>query len=503
MLEDASNQELLSSWQCGDQHAAQILVRRFMVRLTALARSRLSQKLARRLDPEDIVLSAWRSFFVAAGNHRVAVPADDNLWPLLVTMTLRKLHRQATRQSALQRDVDAEVRFDLKEGWQNVVSREPSPEEAALVVDEVESLMSMLAHTDRDVLARLLQGEGPTEIATALGCSERTIRRSVQKIRERFEQLHQEDTRQVPKSAVTGSGSWPATSTPPAAAMPTPVPDAEPTIDYSDVLLKRLIGQGGFGKVYLAHLRSDGATVAVKFLRKQFWKDARSVQSMFDEMSRVAVLSHPNIIRHNGWGRTQRGAVFIAMEWIDGSDTAAWRQHSRPPVDEIIDCGLAVIDALAAAHAAHIIHGDVTPGNILRRGNGTFVLSDFGFAQSLAGSPRPRIGGTPGFLAPEQVSDAFGPISEQTDVYGVGGLLYSLLTGHPPMSGRDVPEILASVLSSKPPLPASRLVNNVPDRVDQLILQCLSKEPSQRPSSMFELKESLLETREAPTVRGR
>jgi hypothetical protein len=108
VLEDSTNRELLAAWRSGDEFAATVLVRRYMARLTSLASSRLSKKLARRVDAEDVVLSAWRSFFVATGRNQVDVPDDDNLWPLLVTMTLRKLARQAARHSADRRSINAE-----------------------------------------------------------------------------------------------------------------------------------------------------------------------------------------------------------------------------------------------------------------------------------------------------------------------------------------------------------------------------------------------------------
>ena len=183
MLEDASNQDLLSAWREGNERAALVLVRRYMTRLTALARARLSRKLARRLDSEDIVMSAWRSFFAAAGRDQIAVPDDDNLWPLLVTMTLRKLARQAERHTASKRSVNEEV---ASESWPEVVARDPTPDEAAMVTDEVESLMAALSQTDRDILNRRLQGEEHAAIAAATGCSERTVRRALQRARTEF-----------------------------------------------------------------------------------------------------------------------------------------------------------------------------------------------------------------------------------------------------------------------------------------------------------------------------
>ncbi|MBX3447997.1 MAG: hypothetical protein KF777_00475 [Planctomycetaceae bacterium] len=156
MLEDASNQELLAAWKEGNQQAARVLVRRYMVRLTALARSRLSRRLARRIDPEDVVMSAWRSFFVGTNLGRLAIANDDNPWPLLVTITLRKLARQAERHSAERRNAGQDVSLEENVDWQMAVSRDPSPEEAAMLVDEVETLMGQLDDFNREVLTRRL-----------------------------------------------------------------------------------------------------------------------------------------------------------------------------------------------------------------------------------------------------------------------------------------------------------------------------------------------------------
>ena len=104
-----SNRHLLDAWHAGDQSAAAILFDRYVARLTALVRARLSRKLARRVDAEDVVLSAFRSFFVAAGDGRVAVPESDDLWPLLVVLSLRKLASQAERHQAQQQSLHRET----------------------------------------------------------------------------------------------------------------------------------------------------------------------------------------------------------------------------------------------------------------------------------------------------------------------------------------------------------------------------------------------------------
>ncbi|HWL10530.1 MAG TPA: sigma-70 family RNA polymerase sigma factor [Planctomicrobium sp.] len=490
MLELSTNQELLDAWQAGNEHAAQVLYQRYMVRLTALARSKLSRKLVRRLDPDDIVLSAWRSFFVAVNAGRVLVPEDDNLWPLLVTLTMRKLSRQAARHVAQRRNMGKDLSQDDQINWQQIFSREPSPQEAAMVVDEVESLLSQLDATDREVLSRRLQGEQQSEIAAALNCSDRTVRRSLQRIRERF--LQQDDTvdRVSPRfpSAEPIADDAAVSNDPISSAT---ITDQKPTIDYRDLLLKKLIGQGAFGKVYQAFQWSTQSIVAVKFLKKRFWNDPRAVRSLLNEVSQAASLSHPHMVRSLGWGHSPHGAPFLVMEWINGSSLQELLNNHVFDLLEILKIGRAVADAVAAAHAIGIVHGDITPSNVLLSAEGVPFLTDFGFARSLSQPQRSSLGGTPGFLAPEQISDAFGPVNERTDVYGWGGLMHALITGHPPWTGSDLPDILAKTLSSQTPPPIVDSAVEIPKELHQLIRNCLSKEPSERPATMNEVRDVL------------
>lgn len=491
MLESSTNQELLLAWKKGSEGAAQVLVQRYLVRLTALARSRLSRKLARRLDPEDVVLSAWRSFFVAADAGRLSVPADDNLWPLLVTLTLRKLARQSARHGAKRRFLKDEIYQENLDFWQEAVSREPSPQDAALVVDEVKSLMTQLDATDREILSRRLRGDQQSEIAQALNCSERTIRRSLQRIRALFLQRQEGSEEFTVKPDQENLGTDSRTSSPPVPFTIRQIQQPEPTFAYSEFRLQKLIGNGGFGKVYRAHRTSDGSVVAVKFLKKQFWRDQRAAQTMIDEVMRAAALCHPNIVRYLGWGRSPQGAVFLVMDWVNGPNMQSVRTQRPLTIPEVLHCGIAISEALTAAHAAGILHGDITPANVLLSPDGTPLLSDFGFARSLSHPQREQRGGTPGFLAPEQLADVFGPLSERTDVYGLGGLLYALISGRAPMEGRDVPEILANTLSSQSPICLRSEFPDIPSELDVLMRWCLHKEPSERPASVAEILDRL------------
>lgn len=504
MLEDASNRELLDAWRAGNERAATVLVRRYMARLTSLASSRLSRKLARRVDAEDVVLSAWRSFFVATGRDQVDVPDDDNLWPLLVTMTLRKLSRQAARHTAERRSIHAEERPSDGRNWPAIVSQDPTPAEAAMVTDEIENVMAGLAPVDREILTKRLQGEQHVAIAEAVGCSERTVRRSLQRVREHLTAAgHHEDARTSPleRDSDYFSGAFSTTSEVDGSSASISAGSAQlaeerpihetPTVQFSDVVLERLVGQGAFGKVYQATRCSDGATVAVKYLRKAFWKNDSAADQLIQEVSIVSKLSHPGIIQHIGWGKARRGGVFAMMEWVDGEDLESWRQASRPTLAEVVECGVAVCEALSVAHLTGVVHADLTPRNIIRRHAGTFVLTDFGFSRLLNDPSKRVAAGTPGFLAPEQLCDVFGTVSARTDIFGLGGVLYFLLTGQPPLSGRDVGEIFSRTLLSGCVPDVCVSVRDCPEELGNLISRCLNTETADRPDTIVTVSKEL------------
>ena len=503
MLEDSTNRELLAAWRDGNESAATVLVRRYMARLTSLASSRLSRKLARRVDAEDVVLSAWRSFFVATGRNQVDVPGDDNLWPLLVTMTLRKLARQAARHSADRRSIHAETEQADDLDWPAVVAREPTPAEAAMVTDEIESLMFGLSSSDREILTRRLQGEQHSSIADAVGCSERTVRRSLQRVRDRYLANDQSETtnRQVPdESNKLMTDAFPTAATvvrhkaldTSSGRTTEQLAHEGAAFESGDVVLERLVGQGTFGKVYRATRCADGATVAVKYLRKIWWKTREAREQLVREASVVSTLTHPGIIQHFGWGCARRGGLFLVMEWVDGDDLNKWATKNRPSFAQIVQCGIAVCRALDAAHAAGVVHADLTPANVLRRRDETFVVTDFGFSRRPGDVGMNVAAGTPGFLAPEQLSDAFGAISPQTDVFGLGSVLYFLLTGQPPFIGRDTAETFALTLSSRPVPRIRELVPGANSDLEQLIADCLSHESASRPDSVAAVAEILM-----------
>jgi len=176
---------LLDRCRAGAECAADALFTRYFERLTLLARSRLSPRLACRTDPEDIVLSVYRSFFVGARAGRFTLSRGGDLWRLLASITKHKLLREARHQRADRRSVDRELPLDQAQEARSLGRRpEPTPEEAAALADELERVLSRLDVFGRRVLELRLQGAQLAEIAQDTGRSERTVRRTLGQIQE-------------------------------------------------------------------------------------------------------------------------------------------------------------------------------------------------------------------------------------------------------------------------------------------------------------------------------
>lgn len=177
-----------------DQQAAEELFRRYSDRLIALARTRLSAKVRSRIDPEDVVQSAYRSFFAGEENGRYAIDRGGDVWLLLVAITLHKLHDQVRRHTAGKRSVDREQNFGSEISLlglrPDLRSRQPSPVEALSLVEEVEQLMRALGPLERQMVELRLQGGNLRDIATATGRSVPTVRRVLDRVKDQLRQTH-------------------------------------------------------------------------------------------------------------------------------------------------------------------------------------------------------------------------------------------------------------------------------------------------------------------------
>jgi serine/threonine protein kinase len=251
------------------------------------------------------------------------------------------------------------------------------------------------------------------------------------------------------------------------------------------------IGRGGMGCVYLAHRAAPAGEAsdraAVKVLAAELAVDPSFRERFRREIDILQKLEHPNIVRLLDSGE-QGGRYYFAMEYVPGSNFETLReQRGRLAWSEVLDLALQVAPALKHAHDRGIIHRDLKPSNLLRvdadtpEGVGRVKLTDFGIA-SLFASPHltatGAVVGTAEYLSPEQAAGK--PATRRSDLYSLGVVLYTLLTGRTPFEG-ELLDLLHKHRFAQFDRPA-RLVPEVPHELDDLICQLLEKDPARRPA---------------------
>jgi serine/threonine-protein kinase PpkA len=259
----------------------------------------------------------------------------------------------------------------------------------------------------------------------------------------------------------------------------------------NEFVLRRQIGLGLTGRVYEAFDKRQQQLVAVKVLRKSLLND-RSLRQRFEaEADIVARFVHPGIVRIHGHGETPNRGWFLVMDLLPNGDLASLSGTSLP-IAQAVEWIRDVATAIGYAHSAGVIHCDLKPTNLLLAGDGRVVVTDFGFAQVREASEWSKscIAGTPTFMAPEQIDAGWGDIGPQTDIYGLGAVLYFLLTGSTPVVGTRLSEIFEQVTSPTEIRAVTELRQDVPAWLAKLCRRCLLK----RPSARFQNVEELLVT---------
>ncbi len=185
-------EELLQRVREGDQFAAAELHQRYVDRLIRLARSRLTPKFGRRVDPEDVVQSACRSFFRRVTDGRYQAMEDEQLWQLLATITVSKARKVVRRHTTQKRSVASEESRAAYLAFTPLtpvaLAKDPSPEEATILIEETQRMMTGLTPLQRHIIQMNLQGYATEEIAQDVGCSERTVHRAIERARMQLEQ---------------------------------------------------------------------------------------------------------------------------------------------------------------------------------------------------------------------------------------------------------------------------------------------------------------------------
>ena len=254
--------------------------------------------------------------------------------------------------------------------------------------------------------------------------------------------------------------------------------------------LVRPLGHGAMATVDLAQDVELDRPVALKRLAENLARDDDLRRRFVREARLAARLAHPNVVRVFDVGEDE-GRPFIAMEYVEGETLAALvaRRGSLPPA-EAATLGVQMCAALAAAHAAGLVHRDVKPQNLLLSSDGVLKLGDFGIAVGHDGTRLTLEGtvlGTAGYLAPEQARGE--EVTAAADLYAVGAVLYELLTGEPPRGGSTLADLGAEG-GFDPPDVAARAPAAPPELV-KVVTECLAVRPEDRPRSAAVLAQRL------------
>jgi serine/threonine protein kinase len=245
-----------------------------------------------------------------------------------------------------------------------------------------------------------------------------------------------------------------------------------------------ILGVGTAGTIYDAHDRTHDRQVALKVLLPTVSSDELIQARFAREMVILEKLSHPNIVRYYGGGRSE-SQLFFAMELLTAGSLKDELARGGPfSWIEAATCGEQIASALQHAHNHGVIHRDLKPSNLLFDNDGTLKLVDFGIARDTHEADITNRGLTVGshaYMSPEQITGDR-TITGQTDLYSLGVLLYELLAGHPPFSGDNFAQLFHQHLNTQP-RPLREFVPELPPAMEQLILRLLAKLPEQRPAN--------------------
>ncbi len=246
------------------------------------------------------------------------------------------------------------------------------------------------------------------------------------------------------------------------------------------------IASGGMADVFLGDDLKLNRKVAIKILAANYAGDKNFVARFKSEAQILARLNHPNIVQIYDWGEFN-SSYFICIEYVEGESLEEIIEKKGPlPPETVVDYALQISSALLMAHKSNLIHRDIKPQNILVTTEGIVKVTDFGIAKSLTTDVTKTLNiiGTAHYISPEQAKGEV--LDHRTDIYSMGIVLYEMLTADVPFRGGSSIDISLKHINEKP-LKPSELMENVPDKLEKIIMHCLEKNPLDRYPTVKEL----------------
>lgn len=261
---------------------------------------------------------------------------------------------------------------------------------------------------------------------------------------------------------------------------------------FGDFTLINEIARGGMGVVYKARQESLKRIVALKMILAGKLAGELDVQRFRAEAEAAALLDHPGIVPVYEFGEWE-GQHYFSMGFVDGPSLAQAFDDPYPP-RQATELMVKVCDAVEYAHRQGVVHRDLKPANVLLEANGNPRISDFGLAKRVELNSgltvSGQIMGTPSYMPPEQALGSGSNVTQASDIYSLGAILYELLTGRPPFQSDNPMETLRQVLH-RDPIPPRQLNSSVPRDLETVCLKCLNKEPRRRYESADALADEL------------